>query len=64
MAGSRVSPDEGLGPLQRPLAELCCVNPECPDNGDGRPCPDRQARTASQSLQALAHGRRLGPARK
>jgi transposase-like protein len=33
MGGNRNSPDEGLGPLQRPLAELCCVNPECSDNG-------------------------------
>jgi len=33
MAGNRTAPDEGLGPLQRPLAELCCVNPECPDSG-------------------------------
>ncbi len=33
MAGKRTAPDEGLGTLQRPLAELCCVNPECPDAG-------------------------------
>lgn len=33
MAGSRKSPDEGLGALQRPLAELCCVNPKCADRG-------------------------------
>ncbi len=28
-----MAPDEGLGPLQRPLAELCCVNSECADSG-------------------------------
>ena len=33
MGGKRTAPDEGLGPLQRPLAELCCVNPECADSG-------------------------------
>ena len=31
MAGKRTAPDEGLGPLQLPLAELCCVHPECAD---------------------------------
>lgn len=25
--------DEELGPLQRPLEELCCVNPECAESG-------------------------------
>lgn len=33
MAGNRTAPDEGLGPLQRPLAELCCVNPTCLNSG-------------------------------
>ncbi len=33
MAGKRTAPDAGRGRLQRPLAELCCVNPECPDAG-------------------------------
>lgn len=33
MAGKRTAPDEGLGPLQLPLAELCCVNTDCPDAG-------------------------------
>ena len=33
MAGKRTAPDEGLGPLQRPLGELRCVNPECADKG-------------------------------
>ncbi len=33
MGGKRTAPDEGLGPLQLPLAELCCVNPDCPDAG-------------------------------
>ena len=27
MAATRTRPDAGLGPLQRPLRELCCVNP-------------------------------------
>ncbi len=33
MGGKKTAPDEGLGPLQRPLAELCCVNPVCADAG-------------------------------
>ena len=33
MSWKRTAPDEGLGPLQRPLVELCCVNPECTDRG-------------------------------
>ena len=33
MAGTRTAPDQGLGPLQRPLRELCCVNSECADKG-------------------------------
>ncbi len=33
MGGTRTAPDAGLGRLQRPLAELCCVNSECPDAG-------------------------------
>jgi hypothetical protein len=33
MGGTRTAPDEGLGPLQLPLAELCCVNTECLDVG-------------------------------
>jgi transposase-like protein len=33
MAGKRTSPDEGIGLLQRPVQELCCVNPACPDRG-------------------------------
>ena len=33
MAATRTTPDEGLGTLQRPLADLCCVNSECSDAG-------------------------------
>ena len=33
MGGKRTAPDEGLGTLQLPLAELCCVNLECADVG-------------------------------
>ncbi len=33
MAATRTAPNDGLGPLQLPLAELCCVNPECVDAG-------------------------------
>ena len=33
MAGRKTAPDEGLGELQLPLAELCCVEPECADAG-------------------------------
>ncbi len=33
MAGKRTTPDEGLGALQLPLAELCCVHSECADAG-------------------------------
>ena len=33
MVATRTDPDAGLGPLQRPLAELCCVNPACADAG-------------------------------
>jgi len=33
MAGKRTAPDEGLGPLQLPLAHLCCVNGDCADVG-------------------------------
>ena len=33
MAGRKTAPDEGLGVLQLPLAELCCVEPECADAG-------------------------------
>ncbi len=33
MGGKRTAPDEGLGTLQLPLAELCCVNLECTDVG-------------------------------
>ena len=33
MAGKKTAPDEGLGTLQLPLAELCCVEPECADVG-------------------------------
>jgi transposase-like protein len=33
MAGTRKTPDKGLGLLQRPLNELCCVNPTCEDRG-------------------------------
>ena len=35
---------EELGPLQRPLAELCCVNPDCPDRGQ-RGCGNLSVRT-------------------
>ena len=34
MLATRTRPDTGLGPLQRPLRELCCVNPECSDKGE------------------------------
>ncbi len=33
MAGKTTAPDADLGPLQRPLAELCCVNLKCLDAG-------------------------------
>jgi len=33
MAGKRTAPDEGLGALQLPLAQLCCVNGGCVDVG-------------------------------
>ena len=33
MAATKTTPDDGLGPLQRPLRELCCVDPKCPDKG-------------------------------
>ncbi len=33
MVATRTAPDAGLGRLQRPLAELCCVNPVCVDAG-------------------------------
>ena len=33
MAGKKMAPDEGLGLLQRPLRELCCVNSACADSG-------------------------------
>ena len=33
MGGKRTAPDEGLGPLQLPLAELCCVTTDCADVG-------------------------------
>ena len=34
MASTRTAPDEGLGPLQLPLAQLCCVNADCADVGE------------------------------
>jgi len=33
MCGASPASKEELGPLQRPLEELCCVNSECPDKG-------------------------------
>ena len=33
MPATRTAPDKGLGVLQRPLAELCCVEPGCADAG-------------------------------
>lgn len=33
MGWRMAAPDEGLGPLQRRLKELCCVNAECADKG-------------------------------
>jgi len=33
MCGVTPASKEELGPLQRPLEELCCVNPECADKG-------------------------------
>jgi len=33
MSKQSTGSNQELGPLQRPLEELCCVNPECPDKG-------------------------------
>jgi len=44
MRATRTQPDAGRGPLQRPLRELCCVNPKCPDKGK-RGCGNLSVRT-------------------